>query len=231
MKVKAIKTRVFREHENLVDFIKEHLRKISENSVLVVTSKIVALSEGRVVDVSSQKQKEKIIKKESSFAIKTKWAWLTIKDGVVMASAGIDESNANGKLILLPKNSFKSAFTLRNELKKKYGLKNFGILITDSRTTPLRKGVTGQAIGYAGFKGLKSYIGKPDIFKRKFSFSTVNIADSLATSAVLEMGEGNEKCPLAIIQSNKIKFIERTNKDEIKISIKDDMYRPLFKRL
>jgi len=55
------------------------------------------------------KRKDKTIKEESEFALKTEIVWMTIKDGMVLANAGIDESNANGKLILLPKNSFKSA--------------------------------------------------------------------------------------------------------------------------
>ncbi len=59
--------------------------------------------------IENEKTKENLIRKESDFAIETKYAWLTIKDGVVMASAGIDESNANGKLILLPRDSYKSA--------------------------------------------------------------------------------------------------------------------------
>ena len=66
---------------------------------MVVTSKIVALSEGRTTTYKNEKERAELIKKESSFALKTKYTWLTIKDGMVMASAGIDESNADGKVI------------------------------------------------------------------------------------------------------------------------------------
>ena len=85
-----------------------------------------------------------------------------------MANAGIDESNAMGKIILLPKNSFKSAEIIRKKLQNKFGVKNLGILITDSRLFPLRAGIVGVALGYAGFKGIKNYIGKKDIFGRIF---------------------------------------------------------------
>src|SRR6185369_10169333 len=137
-------------------------------SVVVVTSKIVALSENRTAIAGDEKMKEKLIRQESQFAVRTKYVWLTIKDGMVMASAGIDESNANGKLILLPKDSFKAADTLRKQLQKKYKVTQLGVLITDSRTMPLRSGITGVALGYAGFKGIKDYVGLPDIFGRKF---------------------------------------------------------------
>lgn len=105
-----------------------------------------------------------------------------------MASAGIDESNANGKLVLLPKDSFKTARFLRDKLRQKYGVRHLGVLITDSRTTPLRAGVTGVALGYAGFRGVKDYRGTPDIFGRKFKFSRTDVADSLATAAVFAIG-------------------------------------------
>ncbi len=82
----------------------------------------------------------------------------SIKDGMVMAFAGIDESNGRGKLVLLPKDAYKSAKLLRQKLLRKYNLKNLGILITDSGFIPLRKGAIGFAVGYSGFSGVKNYI-------------------------------------------------------------------------
>lgn len=231
MQIKAIKTRVFKENEDIIEFIKEHIKKIKEKSVLVITSKIVALSEGRTRIVKNKKEKERIIKEESQFAIKTKWAWLTIKDDIVMASAGIDESNASGKLILLPKNSFKTACELQKKLRSIYKVKKLGIIITDSRTEPLRSGVTGKSVGYAGFQGIKSYVGKKDIFGRPFHFSRVSVADSLAGGAVFEMGEGNERKPLCLIEDVEIQFTQQQiDPKETTIPLKDDMYAPLFRQ-
>src|SRR3989344_7373193 len=141
MIVKPVRTRIFTEGEDLFSFVTRSFKRISECSVIVVTSKIVALSEKRTAVVENVQAKERLIKRESEFAIPTKHVWLTIKDGIVMASAGIDESNANGKLILLPKDSFKTARFLRKKLRKYYGVRQLGILITDSRTIPLRSGV------------------------------------------------------------------------------------------
>lgn len=231
MQVEAIKTSIFKEGDDLLDFIVRHILALKEGSVLVVTSKIVALSENRTAIIKNVNTKEELIKKESQFAIPTKYAWLTIKEGVVMASAGIDESNANGKLILLPKDSYKSADLIRQFLQKKYKIKNIGVLITDSRTIPLRAGIVGMSLGYAGFKGIKDYRGKPDIFKRKFHFSRTDIADSLAASAVLTMGEGNEQQPLAIIENAPIEFCSKVSRKELYIDPKDDMYLPLFSKL
>lgn len=231
MIIKPIRTRVFKEGENLFSFVVQYFKKLPEKSVVIVTSKIVALSEKRTAVVENNKTKEKLIREESEFALLTKYVWLTIKDGMIMASAGIDESNANGKLILLPKDSFEVARLLRKKLQQKYKVKKLGVLITDSRTMPLRSGVSGVALGYAGFHGIKDYVGTPDIFGRKFKFSRIDIADSLATGAVLVMGEGNEQQPLAIIEKAPIEFCDKINKNELRINIKDDMYRPLFIKL
>jgi coenzyme F420-0:L-glutamate ligase len=235
MQVKAIKTRIFRENENLLSFILKYVKKLPEKSILVITSKIVALSEGRTrkIDLSipHDEMREKIIRAESDYMLRTKYTWLTIKDGTVMASAGIDESNADGKIVLLPKDSFKSADIIRKELRKKYKIKNLGILITDSKLLPLRAGVIGAAVGYAGFKGVKDYRGTPDIFGRILKLSRTDVADSLATAAVLSMGEGKEQQPLALIQNAPAQFADKINKKELLVDPREDIYQPLFERI
>ena len=230
MNVRPIKTRIFKERDGLVSFIQEHVPSLSEDSVLVVTSKIVALSEGRTVPLGTKTEKDRLIKRESEFALKTKLVWLTIRQGLVMANAGVDESNADGKIILLPKDSFAAAKKLRDALKKHYGVKRLGVLITDSRLFPLRTGVVGVALGYAGFAGVRDERGRKDIFGRPLKMTRIDVADSLATAAVLEMGEAAERQPLAVIQEARVVFKERVNSKELLVDIKDDLYQPLFAR-
>ncbi len=228
MQVKPLKTKLFREGDEIVPFVLKHAPRIKNGSVLVISSKIVSLSERRTAAVS---ERERLIQKESTKAKKTKMVWLTINDGIVMANAGIDESNANGKLVLLPKNSYKTVASVRKELKKKYKIKNLGVIIADSVLMPLRQGVVGVALGYAGFKGVRNYKGKKDLFGRKFKFASSNIADSLATAAMVTMGEGNERKPLAIIENAPVVFSEKVSKNEISIPLSADMFAPLFKGL
>ncbi len=231
MKVRPIRTRIFKERENLVTFITQHIPTLKEKSVLIVTSKIVALGEGRTAVHENLLTKQKLIQAESDFAIPTKYVWLTLKDGLVVASAGIDESNADGKLILLPKDSYKAAAQLRTALMKKYRVKNLAVIITDSRTVPLRAGTTGVALGYAGMKGIRDYRGTPDIFNRPFKFSRTNVADGLSTAAVVVMGEGNERYPLAVIEHAPVIFTERVSRNELKIPLEDDIYLPFISKL
>lgn len=231
MLVQPLKTKLFKENENLLAFLDQYLPKIKEKDVVIVTSKIVALSEGRFCTVKNEKELDKIIQAESDWARKTKITWLTIKDGAVLPSAGVDESNANGKVILLPKDSFVAAEKIRAHLMKKNKIKKLGVIITDSRIFPLRAGVVGVALGYAGFSGIKNYIGTPDLFGRKFTKSRTDVADCLATAAILTMGEGREKQPLCLIKDAPVVFINKINKDELKIDIKEDIYRPLFEKV
>jgi coenzyme F420-0:L-glutamate ligase/coenzyme F420-1:gamma-L-glutamate ligase len=114
-------------------------------------------------------------------------------------------------------------------LKKHYKLKKLGVIISDSRIMPLRAGVVGVALGYAGFKGLRDYRGKKDIYGKKLKYTQTDIADSLATSAIVLMGEGSEKQPLCIIEDAPVVFSARTNPRELIVRPQDDMYRPLFK--
>ncbi|KKS04851.1 MAG: hypothetical protein UU58_C0003G0049 [Candidatus Nomurabacteria bacterium GW2011_GWA2_41_25] len=231
MEIKAFRTSIFRENEDLTAFIFKYVKNPKENSVLVITSKIIALAEGRTVEYKNQSQKNKLIKEESDFTLKAKHNLFTIKDGMIMAFAGIDESNAKGKLILLPKDSFQSAEILRKKIMHKFHLKNLGVLITDSEFVPLRVGALGVALGYAGFVGTRNYIGEKDIFGRTLKMSKTNVADSLATSAVLCMGEGKERQPLALITGAPVIFTNKTKRNELVINLKEDIYAPLFANL
>ena len=66
MKVRAIKTGIFREGEDLLAFIKKYVQTLKEGSVLIVTSKIVALAEGRTAPATDLKR---VIKAERKGAV------------------------------------------------------------------------------------------------------------------------------------------------------------------
>ena len=226
MIVIPIKTRILRPGESLVDFIIEHISEIKDGSVLVVTSKIAGLAENRRVRIEDNVKKEQIIKEEADIALKNPYGWLTVRNGLMVGSGGIDESNAEGGYyIMLPKDCSKVAWDLHTKLKEHYQILNLGIILTDSRMMPLKQGTLGAAFGYAGIKPLRSYIGKHDLFGRKFKRQRINVVDSLATAAVFEMGEGAESTPLAVITHVNIEFIDNREQDEdIKINPEDDIY-------
>lgn len=119
-------------------------------------------------------------------------------------------------------------------LKKRFGLQNIGVVITDSKTTLLRWGTSGVCLAHSGFAALNSYIGAPDIFGHELKVTKANIADAVATAAVLVMGEGSEQTPLATVEDVPFVHFLRRNPtkreiDELTISLDDDLYAPLLK--
>jgi len=160
----------------------------------------------------------------------------TMKNGVLIPSAGIDESNAGDYFILWPEQPQKIAAMLRRWFCRAYGLRQLGVIITDSRSMPLRRGVIGVAIGWAGFSPLYDYRGKKDLFGRTLRVSQANVADALAAAAVLAMGEGAEQTPLTIIRgAPHLRFFSREPRTEKRthqsfiVPMREDLFAPFLR--
>ncbi|MBI4004707.1 coenzyme F420-0:L-glutamate ligase [Candidatus Roizmanbacteria bacterium] len=219
----------------LFEILDHYVTNMKEKSILAITSKIVSLCEGRVVKIGTV-DKQALIKKESELYLPYENPYhitLTIKQGILIPTAGIDESNGYGYYILWPKDAQKTANEVKEYLQKRFALTHVGVIIVDSKTTPLRWGTTGIAIAHSGFAALNDYIGKPDIFGRKLNVTKANIMDSLGATAVAVMGEGNEQTPLTTIEDAAFVRFTRKNPteeeiDALKIERKDDLYAPLL---
>lgn len=238
MNVKAIKTRKFLPPKDDLWDLLSAVKSLKENSIVAVASKVVAIGEGRCMPVDQMTKDEIAIKEADKYLPREispgGQILSTIKHNMLVASSGVDESNGAGFYILWPKNPKLSAKKIWSFLRKKFKLKNLGVIITDSRLVPLRRGVVGIAIGYFGFKPLRDYRTKKDIFGRIFKMETSDLPDSLASAAVLEMGEGSEQTPIAIISDIPyIEFIETDFKpesldDSFEISEEEDMFYPFL---
>lgn len=231
--VNAIRTRVFHTNENLSGFILEHIQPgdAKEGMILAITSKIVSLAEGRLVPAAGLSKRELVVREADHDLGEVGYGHsLTIKHGLFIPSAGIDESNSeDGDFILYPEDPFKSLKKLWTELRAAWCLSCLGLIMTDSRTTPLRRGVTGISLAHWGFKGVRSLVGAPDLFGRELKVTSVNLADSLAAAATLTMGEANEARPLALIRVSNLDFTDETDAKETSIPLQDDLYYPIFK--
>lgn len=237
MIVKAYKTHKITANENLYAILDKYLPKLAEKSIVVLTSKIVGICEGRVVKKESVEQKDELAKQEADYYLPREYNqygfMLTINHNLLVASAGIDESNSNGHYALWPKDPQKSVNRIRDYLVKKHTISKIGVLLTDSHLSPLRWGVTGTSIAHSGFRSLNSYVGKPDIFGELMKVEQANVADALATAAVIEMGEGNEQQPLAVItDAGFVQFQQRPptqeELDALRIDLEDDVYASLL---
>lgn len=229
MKTTPLKTKVISSKDRLEEVIDRFVVSVNDGSILAVTSKIIAIMEGSTIE-SKTISKEKLIRREADFYLDSHSPYtLTIKENLLIPAAGIDESNSGGKFILWPKDPGKSAKRIRDYVADKFKIKNFGVIITDSHTSPLRFGTTGISIGHAGFKALKDYRNERDIFGRKLKVTQANYVDGLAAAAVLVMGEGSEQTPMALIENVPFVQFDRLSPTEqeireLKISIDDDLY-------
>lgn len=236
MQIIAIKTHRIEASESLEKILDLYLTSIKEQDIIAITSKIISMCQARIISKKNI-SKEQLIKQEADAILQTTYnpygIYLTIKNNIIIPSAGIDESNGQDVYILYPKDIAKTANCIWNYLRRKYSIKHLGIIITDSHTTPMRTGVTGICLGWCGFKPLYSYVGKPDLYNNPLKVTNINLLDALATSSVLIMGEGNEQTPLAIIRNApKITFLNRTpsiaEQNSITMTMEQDVYAPLL---
>jgi len=199
----------------LPDILDASLPKLRERDIVIVTSKIVSICEGSIILNDGTISKDELVRKQSQWYMKEKsesqyGVALTITRGILIANAGIDESNGGGFFVLWPKDPDASANALWQLLRKIHGLSELGVILSDSHTTPLRWGVTGFGLSWCGFEPLKNYIGSSDVFGRSLRVTKANLLDGLAAAAVQRMGEGNEQTPLAVVRdAERITFQNR----------------------
>jgi putative folate metabolism gamma-glutamate ligase len=203
MIIAPIKTgKILTSQHTIFELLDKYLPEAAEKSVVAITSKIISLCEGRVSPVPG-KTKDELVKQESDYYLDTepgKYKYsFTLTQNTLIPMAGIDESNGNGQHVLWPQNPQKNADEIREYLRKKFNLKDIGVVITDSTCMPMRWGVIGIALSYSGFRAINDYTDKEDLFGRKLQVSMAAVANGLAATAVLAMGEGAEQTPIAVI--------------------------------
>ncbi|MDR3169702.1 MAG: hypothetical protein LBU27_08440 [Candidatus Peribacteria bacterium] len=129
MQFLPIKTRpLLPPKDDLFQIFDEFLPGLKEGDVLFITSKVVAIHQGRCVPVSSI-EKSELIKQEADYwtvsdVVPDKDIYLTITDQVLIPSAGIDESNANGYYILRPKQLNEITQQMHSYLTQKYKIQD-----------------------------------------------------------------------------------------------------------
>lgn len=217
--------------DDLLAIFDAYLPQLVDGDIVVVTSKLIAIHQGRCLPVDGI-DKDVLITQEADYYLPRERSYrhkalITIKGSTLLPSAGVDASNANGYFILWPIKIQETAVELRRYLVEKYQLRRLGLLITDSHSVPLRLGTLGVAIGFAGFKPLRDYRGQPDIFGRKLKATRVNVPDALAAISVFLMGEGNEQTPLVVMRAvAKVAFT--TKQEPFFLSPEFDLYKPLW---
>lgn len=214
----------------MLDALSSKKEEIKNKDILVIASKVLAYSQGRLVDSANREEFVALIKKEADSVLDEGEMVITLKNKILIPNAGIDNSNVpKGKAILWPEKPFVFADQIRDTLMKKFKLKKLGIVISDSHCQPLRMGTSGIAIGWAGFYGVQDEVGSKDLFRRPMKYTKIAVADNLSSAANLEMGETNASVPFVIVRDFKAKFTdEEFTEDDYFISPKECIYRNFY---
>lgn len=241
MTITPIKTRLVTAQDTLTEVLAAHLPVIPERSIVVIASKIFSTCEQRfVAKVTGEKsEKHQLVKEEAEWYTEPHSSkynlMLTIKRHQIFVNAGIDESNAADQYLLWPKDPQASTNAVWQFLRQHYGLKEVGVTMSDSASIPLNWGVTGHAVAYCGFNPLRSYIGQSDLYGRIMQMEQTNIAQAITAIAAVEMGEGAERTPIAIVSDiTNVEFVDHAptaaELAALHIEREDDVYAPILDR-
>ncbi len=201
----------------LVDAAAAQGTPLETGDVLVVSQKVVSKAEGRVLrlaevepsafarEVGQTLKKDprlvEAILRESARIVRMDRGILITetRHGQICANAGVDQSNAGaGWVSLLPEDPDASARALVERVRALAGAE-VAVIVADTFGRPWREGLHNVAIGVAGMRPLRSYLGVPDAHGYLLQATVLAVADELAGAAELVMGK-LDGVPVAIVR-------------------------------
>lgn len=196
----------FRPGDDLAEQIAAHAPWLADGDILVVTSKIVAKAEGRIVAAPTDPEerdtaRRRLVEQEAVRVVARRGRTLITENrlGIVQAASGVDGSNVeHDELVLLPADPDGSAKGLRSALGSRLGVE-IAVVVTDTMGRAWRNGQTDVAIGSAGLPVLYDYAGAVDGQGNELQVTQVAIADELAAAADLVKGKLGG-VPIAVVR-------------------------------
>ena len=199
---------------------------IENGDVLVISSKFISISQGRVLKIHGSKVCEKAKQISKKFNSNEKFMEIVFResdeilggvtgfvmsstDGILAPNAGIDKSNSKGtEIILYPIEPYKFAEDIKRKIFLEFNL-HVGVIIVDSRLMPARIGTTGVTIACAGLEPTRDLRGENDLNGNPLKVTFQATADNLASIANHKMGEGDDLKPITIIRNSECKLTDR----------------------
>jgi coenzyme F420-0:L-glutamate ligase len=222
--------------EALLETLEKNKVKLQEGDILVISTKYISNSQGRIVNVNNIKISKKGIEVSKKFQIKPEIAEIILResdkifggiagfvitsaDNIMAPNAGIDKSNAKkDRVILYPNKPFLIAEQIRRKVFLKF-LIHIGVILVDSRLMPARVGTSGVAISCAGIEPVLDMRSIKDLEGNPLKVTFQAVIDNIATIANHKMGEGAESKPFAIVRDSEAQLTDRKiNPLEIAIS-------------
>jgi coenzyme F420-0:L-glutamate ligase len=210
--------------------------------VIVISSKYVANSQGRILEFNKVVPSHDAEKISKRFHMKPKIAEIILResdtifggipgfvitssDNIMAPNAGIDKSNTqSGTIVLYPNEPYLVAEHLRRKFLLKFNA-HVGIIIIDSRLMPGRVGTVGVAISCSGIEPTLDLRGEKDLYGNALKVTFQAIADDLASIANLKMGEGSDAIPCVLIRDSDARLTDRKiGEDDMAISYEQCVY-------
>jgi coenzyme F420-0:L-glutamate ligase/coenzyme F420-1:gamma-L-glutamate ligase len=220
------------EGDDLVTLFLEALERsgqeLEHHDVVIVTSKVVSKSEGRVVPFDgTDEHRERLIEQESVRVLRRRGP-LRITEthhGFVNANAGIDHSNtAEGTAVLLPRDPDRSARRFRGEISRRRSV-DVGVIITDTFGRTWRNGVTDVALGCAGVVAVLDLRGTRDALGRILEVTEICIVDEIAAAANLVLAK-DAGTPFALVRGlSDTFFAEGSIREHVVRRAHGDLFR------
>jgi coenzyme F420-0:L-glutamate ligase len=205
----------------LLDALERQGLALADHDLVVVTSKVVSKSEGRVVAIDDTPQAKAALVDAEARRVLRRRGPLRITEtahGFVNANAGVDLSNADpGTAVLLPVDPDRSARRIRAAIQRRRGV-SVAVVVTDTFGRAWRQGVTDVAIGSAGLRALLDLRGTHDANGRLLEATEIAVADEVAGAANLVLGKARGT-PFALVRGLDESFFGRG-------SVAADLVRP-----
>lgn len=196
----------FRPGDDLAAAIADAAPWLRDDDVVVVTSKVLSKTEGRMVAAPTDPDerdalRRRLIDGEAVRVLARKGRTLITENalGLVQAAAGVDGSNVDSdELALLPVDPDGSAAALVDALRERLGVR-VAVVVTDTMGRAWRTGQTDVAIGAAGLAVLHAYAGEHDQHGNELIVTEIAVADEIAAAADLVKGKLTA-VPVAVVR-------------------------------
>ena len=245
MQLFAVKSRLIRPGdplpERLIESLSRARLRIKNGDILAITSKVVSVAEKNILPLEKVEPTGFARRLGRRFGLPPDFVQvvmdeadgvyggvpgvlLTAKKGDATANSGVDRKNAPPQTVIpWPLNPHRSAQKIRRAIYQKLG-KKVGVVIVDSRVTPLRLGTVGLAIGVSGFQPVRDERGVKDLYGRKVSITFHALADGIAAAAHLLMGETRETTPFVLVRDAPVKLSDNDRLMPMTLPIEDCLY-------
>lgn len=223
--------------DDLLSKVRASSLTLEEHDVIVISSKVVAIGEGRCIPKEGTDIDALIQRESDQYLSRAEtpggYVMHTITNDILIPNAGIDPLGEY--YVLWPEDPRKSAESLLAWFKETYEKEHLYLVLTDSRSVFLRRGVIGMAIAWAGFQPVYDNRMRLDMAGAPTSGSQTNLPDALAAAAVLVMGEANEGTPLVRIRNAPYVSASQEKKKEegssFTFPMEEDIFAPFMQNL